>query len=465
MVLPDRSIKALFVLSFAWATVSCVQAQPGNLTLPECLSRAKENYPLIKAKRAQVMSEEERFRSSRTEHLPAFLAGGQLNYGTNNSLSGSYFPNEGLSISTSGGIRPDQINTAVFGSFGTLEVDWRVFNFGRITANIAAARSAVQAAQADYENELFQHLVRTTDAYLLTLIAEKITRLQQDNLERARQLYLITRAESMSGMKAGTDSLFASAEVSKARILFLESQRNEKTQRIRLAELIGEKESEIRIDTAKFLNSVPPDFPTRPGIENSPLLKLYQSQIDFRKSRSVAVRRSYAPSILLSGMGWARGSGVSRVDDSFRTDFSSGAGFQVANYMAVVSFRFNILNYSKVRHDYRSEVMEMDRVKYLYDEAELRANKQLEIADIQFSVATQQAKEAPVQLSAAKSSYLQSRARYSSGLSSLADLAQNFYILNRAEVDKSIAINNVWRALLLKSAATGDLSYLTDQIN
>ncbi|PTS98644.1 transporter, partial [Pedobacter sp. HMWF019] len=38
----------------------------------------------------------------------------------------------------------------------------------------------------------------------------------------------------------------------------------------------------------------------------------------------------------------------------------------------------------------------------------------------------------------------------------MVDLTQALYTLNRAETDRDIAYNNVWQALLLKSAALGN---------
>src|SRR5690348_11476529 len=78
-----------------------LSAQPGGMTLAECLEKAKTNYPFIKSKRAQAIAEEERLRSSKTEYLPSLLVGGQVNYGTNNSIPGAFYPNEGMSIGIS----------------------------------------------------------------------------------------------------------------------------------------------------------------------------------------------------------------------------------------------------------------------------------------------------------------------------------------------------------------------------
>jgi adhesin transport system outer membrane protein len=46
---------------------------------------------------------------------------------------------------------------------------------------------------------------------------------------------------------------------------------------------------------------------------------------------------------------------------------------------------------------------------------------------------------------------------YKNGLANIVDLTQALYTLNRAEVDKDIVYNNVWQALLYKSASIGDI--------
>ncbi len=206
------------------------------------------------------MDKREKFSASKTEYLPALLAGGQINYATANSLNGAYISNEGLSTSVSGGIRDQNNYNPVFGSFGTIEVDWRVFNFGKVTANVNAAKSALSSSKADFENEIFQHQIKVIDAYLLALVMEKISVAQENNLKRAQRLQEVIRAGALAGLKAGADSSFAVAEVSKAKLLYLESKKNAQTQLIRLAELIGEKDNAIGIDSARFFSAIPTGF-------------------------------------------------------------------------------------------------------------------------------------------------------------------------------------------------------------
>src|SRR5580704_10341604 len=214
--------KTAFVTGIAilFANSSSLGQAVRVFTLKSCLEEARLNYPSLKAKQAEVHGQEKKFSASKTEYLPALLAGGQINYATANSLNGAYISNEGLSTSISGGIHDQNNYNPIFGSFGTIEVDWKVFNFGKVTANVDVAKSALSTSQADYENEIFQHQVRVADAYLLALITGKLSIAQENNLKRAQRLQEVIRAGAISGLKAGADSSFAAAEVSKAKLLY-----------------------------------------------------------------------------------------------------------------------------------------------------------------------------------------------------------------------------------------------------
>jgi hypothetical protein len=59
--------------------------------------------------------------------------------------------------------------------------------------------------------------------------------------------------------------------------------------------------------------------------------------------------------------------------------------------------------------------------------------------------------------------YLQKQALYENGLTNLVDVAQTLFILNRAEIDKGVACNAVWQALLQKTGAVGDMDLFLQQ--
>jgi hypothetical protein len=99
------------------------------------------------------------------------------------------------------------------------------------------------------------------------------------------------------------------------------------------------------------------------------------------------------------------------------------------------------------------------------DLAKEQLNTQMAIAEAQLSYAIQIQPEAPIQVQSATDAYGQKSALYRNGLTTLVDLTQTLYTLNRAETDRDLAFINVWQALLLNAAATGDISYLTNELN
>ncbi|PSL25665.1 TolC family protein [Dyadobacter jiangsuensis] len=451
-------------LAFLFVAFACVQANAQHIKLHEALEQGKGSFPFLRAKQAEIHSAESRIKSVKTDYLPAFIVQDQYTYATSNSVAGAFLPNEGSALSPSGGIRPENIYTATFGSFTTAMVDWKVFNFGKVNANVNAAKADLARSQADYENELFQHQVKIIDAYLLLLINQKLVDAQRQNLERAAVFKRVTDAAVTSGMRPGVDSSLAAAEYAKAQLLLLESQRSEKAQRLRFSELTGELRDSIQVDTMGFYAQLPVPSAEIASFLKNPALRFSQSQIDASVARSLAIKRSYLPSVSLVGAGWGRGSGVSNKDDSFRTDFGSGVKYQVYNYLFGISTRWNLTNIFKVRNDYHAEQFQAERFKSLYQTQQLQLDRQSRESEIQFQLSLAQARLTPVQLAAARTAFNQAEARYQSGLTDLFTLAQSVNALNRAEVDKFVTNGNAWRSLLLKAAAAGDLSVFLNQI-
>ncbi|ADB36526.1 outer membrane efflux protein [Spirosoma linguale DSM 74] len=436
-----------------------------SLNLSQVVEQSVRQYPFLKAKQAEINSAQRRVQASQTELLPSLILQDQYTYATSNSLNNSFFPNEGTAISTSGGVRPMAISQASFGSYTSATIEWRAITFGRIKANVGVAKADLQRTEVDYENEIFQHQVRTIDAYLLLLINQKLVQIQRSNLDRAETFKRVVDAGVRSGMRAGVDSSLATAEAVRARLLLLSSQQQEQVQRLRLSELAGQLQNNMRVDSMRFYTSLPNAAFLPDSISpKNPTLRLFESQINLSAARSLATQRSGMPVISLVGAGNARGSGFSNQGDIFQTNQLNGLGYQVGNYLVGVVARWNLTNILRVRQDYRADLFQVERSRQLLNTQRLQINRQYQEADTQYQVALEQARQAPVQLRAARQAYNQAKSRYESGLTDLPTLLQSVLTLNRAEVDGYVAVSNVWRFLLLKAAADGDLSLFMNQI-
>jgi outer membrane protein TolC len=438
-----------------------------KITLVRAIETAEKNYPAIRAAQFKKQASDQIVKSRRAEHLPALIWQNQISYGTANGAVGTFWPNEGYAIPTSGATRPDGVNSSAFsfGSYSTLAVNWPAFNFGKIKARVDEAKARSNEAEAEYQNELFQQKVKVADIYLLLLNQQKIVLAEQQNVRRAELLKQTITAAAKSGLRPGVDSSYINAEYSKAKILLLEAQGLEKSYKVKLAEQIGTSNSRIEADTMNFFTDFPDTTLHELKTENNPALKVYDLRIKSSIARANANQKSYFPSVRLLAAGIARGSGISNTDPNVASPlFSQGVPYKVYNALFGVYFLWNVLDYPRIRREYKAQVFESQEAKTAYEEEKLKIDGQVENARIQFRIAQNQTLEAPVQLNSAVDAYNQSDARYQSGLATIVELTQSSYILVRAQSDYAIARTNLWRAQLLKAAATGNFDLFIQNV-
>ncbi|HZY79584.1 MAG TPA: TolC family protein [Cyclobacteriaceae bacterium] len=456
-----RTLVLVLILSWTGSTTNVFSQ---SYTLRQVLEQGSANYPLVKARAADAKGSDRDARAASLEYLPRISAQHQYTYGTSNSLTGAFYPNPAV-ISPSGGIRTETNNTATWGSYSSLLLEWNVFNFGKVSGTVKASKIFAESTEAAYANEVFQQQVKIADAYLLTLMMKKLSAIQQTNVERALRFHDAVKAGVLSGMRAGADSSLASAEYAKAKLLMLDAERNYRSQQLRLLELAGiTEQATVVIDSLNFFSAVPSNIDNSAvNQQGHPLLSMYRKRADATQARSIAVRRSFMPSITLVGAAWARGSGV-YTDDTYHTDFSSGTKYQVNNYLLGAALRWTITDFASVHQRYKGEQYRVVRDQELYNEQNLALQRQLKDSDMQFNFSMEQARMAPIQLNAARQAFMQADARYRSGLSDLPTMLQSMFALNRAEADFAIAYVNAWRSLLSIAAAKGDFSVFMNSI-
>lgn len=455
------------VLAYS-AAILCVSAQAGaqSISLTDALETAVRNYPAVKASQAAAYAAKEEREAAANLYIPRLALQHQYTYGTSNNVVGAFYPNGGTVLSPSGGVRPENIYEGTFGSYTSGLLEWDFINFGKISSETKAAQANADAAQAALENEIFQHQVRVADAYLQLLIVEKLAGVQRKNVERALQFKLSIDAAVLSGLRPAVDSSLAKTEYLKAQLLLIDSERLVESQSNRLGQLLGAAPGGgvLKADSMRFFTALPEFAEPEAPANAHPLLSVFEAQIEAANNRGQAIKRSYLPSISLTAAGWARGSGISNVDESYRTDFNSGASYQVYNYMFGLSTRWTITDFSRINNRYQAQRYLATRQTEIYNEQALELERQKQDARIQYQYMKAQADFAPLQLEAARTAYSQTQARYESGLTDLPTYMQSLVALTRAESELAITYSNTWRSLLLLAASTGDLNLFLDQL-
>jgi outer membrane protein TolC len=439
------------------------------LSLSEAIATGLKNYQNIQAKRNYLNASTALVQNTRNEYLPNVIASVQQDYGT---INGQYGPLAAVvgatGVSSSGPVSASQNWNAAFGSMYLLNTNWEFFSFGRLKSKISLANAQVQKDSADLVQEQFIQSVKISGAYLNLLTAQKLVQNAQANLERAASVQQTVAARTRTGLNAGVDSSIANAEVSRAKLALIDAKNTELQIRNQLAQLLNVAPAAFNLDTTYF-NQIPAETNTNTPVTQNPQVKYFQTRINQSDVATEYLKKSILPGLNLFGILQTRGSGFDYsytpiADGKYSKDYFEGIKPVRTNYVAGISLAWNITSIAKIKQQVKAQQFITAAYKNEYDLVSTQLQDQLILADQRIENSLQSAREVPVQYKAAADAYLQKSVLYKNGLTNIVDLQQALYALNRAETDRSVAYINVWQALLLKAAASGDFDLFLKQV-
>jgi len=463
-----RILSMLLLICFSALFNGKANAQePLSLTLKAAVNAGIENHPSIQARENYLNATEALVRNSRNEYLPNIIAAVQQNYGTINGQYGPMAPLGTLGVSSAGPASSAQNWNAAFGAAYIIGVNWEVFSFGRMRSRIRLSEGQAGRDSADLLQTQFIHKVKIASAYLNLLIAGQLVESSESNLERVRILSQSVKARTLSGLNPGVDSSLVNAEVSRAKLTLIEFVNNSETARKQLAGLLHISAA-ISIDPDTLFFSAIPDISDSPPSFENPQLRFYRKRVESARQLSEVTRKSIMPGLSLFGVYQARASGFTNdynaeTFSGYSTRYWDGVNPSRYNFVAGLSLSWNLMSSLKVRHQVQAQNFVAAGYQDEYNELKLELENQLILAQQRIRNSLQSAREAPVQFQAASAAYLQKSVLYNNGLATIVDLQQALYTLNRAEIDKRVANINVWHALLLKAAASGDFDLFINQ--
>lgn len=459
----------LFVITlFGILTLGAPGADAQMLKLKDAISTALNNYGSIKAKGNYVSASEASVQQARRDYLPNLSLSAQQDYGTINGQNGPSYGLGGLGVASSGPSLDRQNWNAAFGALYLANVNWDFFTFGRIKEKIKVAQTLLKRDVNDLAQEKFQHEIRVSAAYLNLIAAQRLRKSQERNLDRAITFKNTAVIRASNGLIAGVDSSLAKAEVSSAKIALTKAKDLEQEQANRLGILMGITATDMVLDTASITRV--------PGVlyqdsllnENThPLLKYYRNRVELSDEQVKLFRKSYYPSFSLFGVMQGRGSGFSAAyaqnQSAFTQNYADGINPVRGNYLVGVGMVWNLTSILRAHPQVRAQEYLSKGLQNEYELAGQQLQAQVAMANAKLKNAVDNYNEAPVQVKAASDAYLQKSTLYKNGLSTIVDLTQALYTLNRAETDRDIAYTNVWQALLLKSAALGNFDLFINE--
>jgi outer membrane protein TolC len=437
------------------------QAQQQVLNIKDAEQMALANYGTIKSKANQLNAAKAYLKETRTEYLPDVSISAQQDYGTANGQNGPLYGYHGLSVASSGPALAKQNWNAAFGSLYLSNVSWDFFSFGKAKEKVKVQAQVVNREQSDLSQETFQHQIRVASTYLNLLAAQQLEKAQQDNLNRSMDLQKVVVARVKNGLNPGVDSSLANAEVSNARIALTNAHQTVQDQSNQLSIYLGIQAQDFLLDSA-FITKAPANLAAQSAVSaaDHPTLRYFQNRIGVSDEQTKYLKTFALPTFSLFGVYQGRGSGFNADyatnQSSYSGSYGAGADPTRYNYLFGVAMVWNFTTIFRTHYQVQSQKYTSMQYKNDYDVVAQQLQNQQALAETRISNSLKNYQEVPVEVKAASDAYIQKYALYKNGLSNIVDFTQALYTLNRAEVDKYIASNNVWQALLFKSAATGD---------
>jgi outer membrane protein TolC len=439
-----------------------------TVTLPNALERSVQNFEKIKAKEAMVLASRENVIYQKSQYLPDFTLMAQQSYGTINAQNGPMYGFGGLGVASTSMPLQEQNWNAAFGSLYLANINWNLFTFGKIKNQVAIAKADETVAQKDLDQLKFQHQVKVGAAYLNLLAAQRVKFVQDKNLERAEVVATTTESRSNSGLIPEVDFSLAKAEVANAKSAVIKANDLELDYSKALAVMMGEEYRKYELDSL-FTNKTPVLL-LEYSLETSkhPILEWQNSAVQKSVQQEKLQSALGLPTISSFGVIQGRGSGFDwnyvQDNSAFSKSYSDGVGIDRSNYLVGIGISWNLMNIYRQSSKKKEQkfITQSLQKEYEYMNQELVAQQKL--ADDKLKNAFENFEETKTQVNAATEAYQQHTALYNNGLTTIVDLTQSFYTLNRAEIDYEIAQNNIWQALWIKAAAKGDLSILLNAI-
>lgn len=439
------------------------------LSLREAEEIATKNYPIIKAKSHYADASRAVVTQAKRDAYPNWIISIQQDYGTINGQNGPLYGLGGYGVASSGAPLPAQNWNAAFGALYLTNINWELFAFGKVREKIKTASAEAEKTERDLDQERFQHQVKVAAAYLNLLAAQRITKSLQQNLARADTLQLVVKTRAMNGLVAGVDSSLANAEVSAARIALLRAADAEEERSAELAMLMGLTTSDVFILDSQLVSRIPlsiqDSFLVR---EDHPELEFYKSRIRVSEETEKYFGKFQYPSFSVFSVLQTRGSGFSTNYPGDLTAFSHAYWQGVKpvrhNYLMGIGMTWNLTTPFRVRQQVIAQRFISAGLREELDWASQRLQAQKQLAESKIQNAVSAFVEAPVQVKAASDAYLQKSVLYKNGLATIVDVTQSLYALTRAETDRDIAYSNVWQALLLKAAVSGDINLFLNEL-
>lgn len=468
-VYPVRTRFLLLVLPFLWGAPDVCVAQPipqppppaGNpQPFPEALSApglgtppkmslsaaveyALKNQPAVKAAMARVSAREADVGIPKGRWLPSVGLTAQVLVGTANNTTASFLTAPFVPTPRVGGTTSVDGSQATWSpqpsTFAGLGVTQEVFDFGRISAEVAAFESLHRAEQRSAEAQALDIRLGVEEAYFAVYSAKAVLTAAEDAYQRARLHFELALAGVSSGLRPPIDKTRIQAELARFDILRIRDRGAVRTAQTLFAAAVGSPEPALDIaDRPPAPQELPSlDVAVQRALQKEPALQAALTRIRAQEDTTRASFAQLRPDLFLAGTLNARAGGS---QPSGNAPIPEGHGWvpNVPNWQVAIVLTWPLFDGSLWARGHASEQLEtVRREEAAVVQQQLVA--QVDTAYVAVIVAREALPHFQASVEAARANYAQADARFRSGLATSVELADAASLWVEAETGQALA--------------------------
>jgi outer membrane protein len=432
-----------------------------KLTLGQAIALAEKNYPRIRASLEQQVAAQGGVSVARTAYLPRTDILWQTNRATANNVYGLLLP-QGIVPAISGPVLTADNTRSAWSSAGGALVSWQPFDFGLRRAQVNSAQQGAAAATAGLNVTRLNVEVATASAYLDLVTAEQLLVIARANLDRLQVFANAVHVLVDNQLRAGADAAQADADLAVGKTQLIQANTNVLVRRAALADFVGIPSANLEAEDAYLLAAQPGEQSSPAALATHPLAQQEAALVNQRQAQLSAITHSYVPQFNTQASISGRGTGT-----ALTGRFPGGTNGLVPNtlnWAAGVQVTFPAFDFFSLRAQKQVQEANVRAEQARYQQTLDDLSAQVQQAQAQLDGARQIALNTPVELTAARASERQQRARFQAGLATVVEVAVAESLLTQAEADDAVARLNIWRALAGVAAARGDLTPFLAQL-
>ena len=430
-----------------------VPARAQILSMEDAIDATTNHYPTLAAQRSALEAFRANVQVLHDNRLPNIRLHDQVNIGTANGLSGSYF-SMGLIVPTSGGRRPDNSSDLASGNIALATADWEVYNFGRFGAENRLANADIAVGESGLEREQFGLRQVVINTYLELVWLGQNLKIEQQNLARVDTVRRIINNLVLNGIRPGLDSSLASVELSRAKLSYYQMQEEYRRANVQLATLTGRQINELEVDTTFNAQMLLGEPAPSTVLSSHPLLK-YRSNLLTRQNAEIEmIRRSALPRVSVLTSVWARGTSLD-IDNNFGP-LGQGFGYSRTNFLLGLAATVNLTDFKRVKTRATQQRWRVKEAASLLTVEQVQLNNTLTMADSVMSSIRLSLQELPVTVRSATLAYQQRMSLYNNGIENILGITDALQLLNKVEKQVIDVQRRAVAVRLQKAYATSD---------